>query len=142
MFEAFQPNAFEFDSFQGDIGLLATAFQPCAFPVDAFQTEECAAALAFQPCAFPVDAFQTELCHVTPITPEALIWSYGAHGGGGASNGKPVTILERYDWRSINELYREDAKKRAELHAAILMADDEAAIAAIMTTIIDMEEML
>ena len=62
--------------------------------------------------------------------------------GGGAGNGKPIVISETYDWRSINELYRDDARKQAESHAAILVADDEAAIAAIMSIVLETEEML
>lgn len=60
--------------------------------------------------------------------------NYNASGATGGSGGQP----QQYDWRSVNDLFKTD--KTAAQHRAILMADDEAAILAIITAVT--EEMI
>lgn len=48
------------------------------------------------------------------------------HGGGGADNGQPIP----YDWRSIDDLFKTNPQQRA-----MLMADDEMILAAIMAAV-------
>ena len=70
----------------------------------------------------------------TPV--ENIVVPPGFHGGGGASNGQPVTI-DTSDWRSIDDLFKKDkSKTKAALRARIL-EDDEAAIACIMQAVIE-----
>lgn len=54
-----------------------------------------------------------------PVSVNEVVWTQGSHGGGGASNGQP----EQYDWRSINDLFKQDKTKEA-LTAQILDEDD------------------
>lgn len=64
----------------------------------------------------------------TPTPVNEVIWTQGAHGGGGASNGQAIP----YDWRSIDDLFKTD--KQAALLRRI-HADDEVLLSVIMSAI-------
>lgn len=55
----------------------------------------------------------------SPAVVNEVIWTQGSHGGGGASNGQP----EQYDWRRIDDLFKQDKSKET-LTAQILEEDD------------------
>jgi len=61
-----------------------------------------------------------------------VIWTQGAHGGGGASNGQPV---ELHDWRSINDLFKTDKQEAIQAARARQLAEDDIILSAIMSAV-------
>ena len=65
-----------------------------------------------------------------------VIWTQGTHGGGGASSGQP----QQYDWRSVNDLFKQskpvdDSARRAAEHRAQVLAEDEFVLSVIIAAI-------
>lgn len=68
----------------------------------------------------------------TPAPVNEVIWTQGAHGGGGASNGQPV---ELHDWRSINDLFKTDKQEAIQAARARQLAEDDIMLSAIMSAV-------